>query len=396
MTKLNVQRLLAWFRANKRDLPWRRTGDVYRIWVSEVMLQQTQVSTVVPYYHRFLRRFPDARRLAAASEQEVLKAWEGLGYYARARHLHQAAQVVVRRNNGRIPRDPEAFGALPGVGPYIRAAVMSIACGHALPVVDGNVLRVISRRLGIRQHIRKRAVQSRIETYLRSQIPARKPGEFNEALMELGATVCAPRSPSCGPCPLRAACVARRLGLQESLPRKSRGKPVPIVRASVAVLAKGGRVFIQQRPSRGLLGGLWEFPGGRIRAGETPRQALRRECREELGVEVEVTGKLGVIEHSYSHFRIILHVFLCRVRSGLPRSPLPHRWIRSKDLDRHPFPAANRKFFPELRQAIIGTGSTRLRPMLNRVKREHGGMSLSEYRASRGLRPGFSNAKCAG
>jgi A/G-specific adenine glycosylase len=345
-------RLLNWFSRHKRDLPWRHTRNIYRIWVSEVMLQQTQIATVIPYYARFLKRFPTLNSLARAGEQDVLKMWEGLGYYGRARQLWRAARIVVRTHRGRIPHTPERFATLPGVGPYINAAVMSIACGHPLPAVDGNVLRVVARYAGIFSDLRSPALRSKTHAFVRRMIPADRPGEFNEAMMELGAVVCTPRAPRCGRCPLRPGCVARRAGRTADLPRRSRKPPIPLWRVSAAVILRSGRIFIQQRPSHGLLGGLWEFPGGKARRGETAEQALRRECREELGAKLIIIGRLRPVRHSYSHFRIVMTVFLCRLKPGRLRTPLPFRWITLHELDDYPFPAADRKFFPELRVAL--------------------------------------------
>ena len=344
--------LLRWFDANKRDLPWRRARNLYRVWVSEIMLQQTQVATVIPYYRRFLRQFPTLRSLAQAPEQDVLKAWEGLGYYARARNLHRAAGIVLSEHGGRTPRTPEAFGALPGVGPYVAAAVMSIGAGHAIPAVDGNVLRVLCRRLGIGSDMRSKATRKKVERFLSDQIPAESPGAFNEAMMELGATVCVPRSPRCGSCPLSPDCVARQRGQTARLPRRAAARTIPLWHVSAAVILRGGRMFIQRRPSHGLLGGMWEFPGGKQHEGESPEEALHRECREELDVSLKDLSRLATVRHAYSHFRIVMTVFVCRIASGRIHTPLAYRWITPNDLDRYPFPAADRQLFPLLQRGI--------------------------------------------
>ena len=345
----DTQELLLWFGANKRDLPWRRTRDMYRIWVSEVMLQQTQVATATPYYRRFVRRFPSVRTLARASEHDVLKMWEGMGYYARARNLRRAARIVVSEHHGLIPRTPEEFGALPGVGPYIRAAVLSIACGLPLPVVDGNVLRVMARYWGARDDIGDPATAARFRKRLHDLIPPDAPGAFNEALMELGAVVCTPRNPACPSCPLRAGCVALRTGRTGTLPRRRPARPIPTIDASIAVLARQRRVLIQRRPSNGLLGGLWEFPGGKSLPGESPQQTLIRECREELGIAGVIQADLGAVEHTYSHFRVRLHVFGCREGEGRLACRHPHKWVSLRGLAAYPLPAANRKFLARVR-----------------------------------------------
>jgi len=344
--------LQRWFAANRRDLPWRRRRDLYAIWVSEVMLQQTRVETVLPYFNDFLKRFPTLERLAASPLHDVLKAWEGLGYYSRARNLRRAAQLIVKNFQGRIPMDYERFRELPGVGDYIAAAVMSLGCGIAVPVLDGNVLRVVCRWQGIDTDVRLAATRRRVRSFLEEIIPAASPGSFNESLMELGALVCLPKNPRCPLCPLQPGCRAARGGLASVLPLKSRKAQVPQYQVALAVIVRGGKLFIQQRPENGHLGGLWEFPGGKCRPNEEPGAAVVRECREELGVEVEAKGELAVVRHAYSHFKVVLHVFACRLLGGRIRTRRPHAWVKVADLDRYPFPAANHKFFPQLRKKL--------------------------------------------
>jgi A/G-specific adenine glycosylase len=347
-----VRRLLRWFACWRRELPWRRRRDAYAIWVSEVMLQQTQVETVIPYYRKFLRRYPTLKQLAVAPLQDVLKAWEGLGYYSRARNLWRAARRVRDEFHGRIPDRAEDFRALPGVGEYIAAAVLSIGRGLALPVIDGNVLRVVCRWQGIDGDTRSAATRKRVRSFLSGIIPENSPGRFNEAIMELGALVCRPRDPRCRSCPLRRDCFAFLQGRTASLPTRSRKRAVPEYRAALAVILRHGRIFIQQRPEAGHLGGLWEFPGGKCRSGEKPEGAVVRECCEELGAGVEVQAKLAEVRHAYSHFKVRLHVFICRPGEGRIRTGQPHAWVKVQDLDRYPFPGANHKFFPELKRYL--------------------------------------------
>jgi A/G-specific adenine glycosylase len=347
-----VPLLLRWFASHRRDLPWRKNRSLYRVWVAEVMLQQTQVNTVLPYYRRFLKRFPTLRRLAAASLQDVLKAWEGLGYYSRARNLWLAAGMVRDEHNGRIPTSYAGFRKLPGVGEYTAAAVLSIACGRVLAAVDGNVLRVICRWQGITADIRQRTTQDAVRTFLQAIIPPEAPGAFNESLMELGALVCTPKNPLCQQCPLQNGCHALRHRQTALLPVKNRQRPAPVYQVALAVIIRGGKVFIQQRPEKGHLGGLWEFPGGKCWVGEKPESALVRECREELGVKVEIVSKLAEVRHAYSHFKVHLHVYACRPLSGRILCSQPHAWIGIGELDKYPFPAANHKFFPQLLEFI--------------------------------------------
>ncbi|MCX6555685.1 MAG: NUDIX domain-containing protein, partial [Candidatus Aminicenantes bacterium] len=251
-----------------------------------------------------------------------------------------------------IPGEYGEFRALPGVGDYIAAAVLSIGRGQAIPVVDGNVLRVVCRWQGIADDIHSLAAKRKVATFLTGIIPAQKPGRFNEALMELGALVCLPRDPFCRQCPLHPGCFAFRYGRTRSLPVKSKKGPIPEYRVALAVIVRNGTIFIQQRPEEGHLGGLWEFPGGKCRVNEKPETAVKRECREELKLEVEVISKLAEVRHAYSHFKVILHVFICKRLDGRVRTRQPHAWIGIGELDRYPFPAANHKFFPEIRNYL--------------------------------------------
>jgi A/G-specific adenine glycosylase len=349
-----VEDLLEWYKKNRRDLAWRRTDDIYAIWVSEVMLQQTQVTTVIPYYRRFLERFPTIQKLAEASEQEVLKLWEGLGYYSRARNLHRAAKQVVKLHKGKIPGTREDFRKLPGVGPYIAAAVLSIACNIPVPAVDGNVMRVYTRFRGIEDDIRNNITRNLIYKELEHIIPTATAGEFNQALMELGAVVCMSKNPKCSFCPLNKTCTAYTTKTIEYYPYKSPLRNVPEYKVSIGIVIKGRKFYIQKRPSEGHLGGLWEFPGGKSQEGEMPEETLLRECKEELGTEIEIIKKLTVVRHAYSHFKIVMSVFICRLKVGeaQPTGGLAFRWITIDELDDYPFPGANHKIFPALREYI--------------------------------------------
>ncbi|HUU04882.1 MAG TPA: A/G-specific adenine glycosylase [Patescibacteria group bacterium] len=356
-------RLLDWFAIRRRDLSWRKNRSLYSVWVAEVMLQQTRTATANGYYRSFLERFPSLAGLAAAPLPEVLKVWEGLGYYSRARHLWLAARAVHENHGGRIPTSYAEFRKLPGVGEYTAAAVLSIACGQALAAVDGNVLRVVCRWRGIETDIRSRHTRDAVRAFLQEIIPPAAPGEFNEAMMELGALVCTTKNPVCGECPLRTNCHAYRRGLTAVLPFKSRRPPPPLFPVALAVIVRGSRLYIQQRPEQGHLGGLWEFPGGKCRAGEKPERAVVRECREELAAEVEVLAKLAQVGHAYSHFHIVLHVFACRLRGSAPCPLRPHAWVQFAELRHYPFPAANHKFFSKLKEYMdknlaLGAGRT--------------------------------------
>jgi A/G-specific adenine glycosylase len=336
---------MEWFERDARDLPWRRKRTPYRVWLSEMMLQQTQVDTVIPYFKRFVARFPTVKALAAAPLDEVLKVWEGLGYYARARNLHRAAQIVSREWGGRFPKTVEGLIQLPGVGRYSAGAIASLAFGVDAPVLDGNVIRVLCRVFVIERDPREPKVRDELWSLAESLLPKGQAGKFNEALMEFGATVCLPRSPRCDACPIRSMCAARKRGIQEQVPVRRVKKITPHYDVTAAVIHRNGRILIAQRPHDGMLGGLWEFPGGKCEPGEPLADCLRREIREELELEIEVGQSITSVKHAYSHFRITLHAFECRVVSGRPKpiGVADFKWVRMSELDRFAFAVTDRK-----------------------------------------------------
>jgi A/G-specific adenine glycosylase len=356
--------LLDWYAEAQRDLPWRHTRDAYRIWVSEVMLQQTQVRTVIPYYERFLARFPDVTSLAKAPLDDVLKLWEGLGYYARARNLHAAARELVANHKARVPHDPDRFGALPGVGAYIRAAVTSIAFARPLAVVDGNVKRVLARAFGVEEAVDRPLGARAIQVLADQLLDRNEPGNFNQALMELGALVCRPANPDCLQCPWSHACVARAEGSPENYPRKAPRRAVPTAHIAIGVVARRGRVLITRRAESAMLGGLWEFPGGKIRAGESAADACRREIREETGLDVDVVERVTRVRHAYTHLKVEIDVFRCVHKQGRVRlrGPVDHRWILLEETAQYAFPKANHKFLSVLKQAPPPTASALSKP----------------------------------
>jgi A/G-specific adenine glycosylase len=343
--------LLKWFAAEKRQLPWRETRDPYRIWISEVMLQQTRVATVIPYYRRFLETFPNVETLARAKDNVLMKAWEGLGYYARARNLRQAAQTIVKQFKGELPHSYDELIQLRGFGAYTAASVASLAFGQDCAAVDGNVMRVLARLYAIESDIRKAAAKREFQRIAETLLPQGQAGQFNEALMELGATVCKPKNPACDSCPLRRYCRAFQGGRVHELPRKSAKAQIPHHQIAISVVHKNGRVLIALRPSEGLLGNLWEFPGGKLKSEESLAECCQRETLEETGLEVEVGRRFSVVEHSFTHFRITLHAFHCRYRRGkaTPKSSQKIRWVRLAELDEYAFPKANKKIIEDLR-----------------------------------------------
>ena len=337
--------LLRWYDRNRRDLPWRRTQDPYAIWVAEVMLQQTQVVTVIGYYARFLERWPSVEALAAAHLDEVLKLWEGLGYYARARNLHRGAQVVARELGGRLPREPAALRRIPGIGRYTAGQLASVAFGANEPTIDANIRRVLCRLLAVRADPREPAVDAQLWEYAAAILPKGHAGNFNQALMDLGSTICVSGRPRCLLCPLTEECQAYQQGLQDEIPVRSKRKAVPHYQLAAGVVWKGGRVLIAQRKPDGLLGGLWEFPGGRLDDGESAEDACARQVAAETGVRVKVGPFLTEVEHAYTHFRVTVRVFSCDYLSGVPK-PLGAarvRWAWPGELHKFAWPAAQKR-----------------------------------------------------
>lgn len=336
--------LLGWYDRQRRDLPWRRTNDPYRVWVSEVMLQQTTVKAVLPYYEEFLKRFPSLQALAEEPEEEVVAAWSGLGYYHRARNLHRGAQAVAERHGGRFPRTLEAALAVPGVGLYTASAILSIAHGLPLPVVDGNVRRVLARLLALRgpEYRKDGPYYNRAEELLDRE----RPGDWNQALMELGATVCTPRNPGCDACPLRSGCRARSLDLVSELP-EGRARRAPVdVKVAAALVERDGRVLLVRRPEGRLLGRMWEVPQTTLESRGLPD--LARELEERHGLRV-VPGPLAVrARHAITFRRITLEGYRARLRPPVPIDPERFLWARPEEVAALPVSSSTRKLLKGL------------------------------------------------
>ena len=327
-------------------MPWRGTRDPYAIWISEIALQQTRVDQGTPYIVRFLKRFPTVDALARANIDDVLKLWEGLGYYARARNLHAAARILVRDHKSALPSSLEDLRLLPGVGRYTAGAIASIAFGAPEPVLDGNVKRVLARLLDYDASIDAPAADALFWDTMRALVKGPAPGDFNQGMMELGAQICTPRSPRCDDCPVASYCAAHARGTVDQRPVRRTKAAVPHHEIVIAVIHKRGRYLLGKRPDGGLLGGLWEFPGGKIERGENHAQALQREAREELGIRISVGELVASVSHAYSHFRVTLHVYRCAHRTGTPK-PNAHtklRWTSPSEFARFAFPKANHKF----------------------------------------------------
>ena len=350
--------LLAWWDTGHADLPWRKVRDPYAVWVAEVMLQQTQISTVIPYYERWLRCFPTVRALAEASLDEVLKLWEGLGYYGRARNLHAAAQMVMEEYDGRIPTTAAELMKLKGIGRYTANAIASIAYSEAVPVLDGNVIRVLSRVTDFAEDVTTTPAKKQLWQMAGALVPADRPGDANEAIMELGQTLCLPTKTDCVACPLTAVCLARQRGTQMERPVRPPRKRTPhydvvagIIWQNGVLPQDGGKFLIAQRPLNGLLGGLWEFPGGKQEPDETLLQALEREIREEMEMTIRAGQFLTSVKHAYTHFRITLHAFHAAHLAGEPQhiGVVDHAWVTLADLDKYAFAVTDRQIIAALR-----------------------------------------------
>jgi len=346
---LNRQ-LLAWYRRNQRSLPWRKTCNPYRIWISEIMLQQTQVDTVIPYYHLFLKTFPTVSSIAHAPLQDVLKAWENLGYYSRARNIHAAARIIVKKFDGQIPNNLEEIKSLPGIGQYTAGAILSIAYGQAFPAVDGNVRRILCRLFAIRKPVDDTRKQKQLQKLAASLISVKHPGDFNQALMDLGATICKAKNPDCSRCPVACHCQARLHDLQNVLPITRKAPVIPHRQAAAAVIRNSkGLLLVVQRPTSGLLASLWKLPGGFIKSGEDIEYSLRRSVKKELDISIRPEKYLASVNHAYTHFRITLQAYECRLLKGAPK-PLGcqnWRWASLTDLKKLPLSKIDRMILSE-------------------------------------------------
>jgi A/G-specific adenine glycosylase len=337
--------LLPWYQKNARDLPWRHTRDPYKIWISEIMLQQTTVATVISYYERWIKIFPRLPDVAAAHLSKILTTWQGLGYYQRARNIHKTAKLICKKYNGQFPSDRDVLRSFPGFGPYTTGAVLSIAFDQREPIIDANVRRVVMRFLSLKGEADTKKDRS-IYSFLDVVMPFRDMSSFNQALMELGALVCVSGEPLCAVCPMARSCRAYQKKLQNAIPLV-RQKSIHKIEAAVAIIKDQGKYYLQKRPSGGLLAGMWEFPGGKIKVLENPREALKRELKEELGVCIRSARCLFTVQHAYTKFRVKLHVFECSVDS-LPRQDQTHRWVRPGAFKKIPLPAATVKVIDKL------------------------------------------------
>jgi A/G-specific adenine glycosylase len=346
--KLFSHVLTNWYHQHKRDLPWRRTKDPYKIWISEIMLQQTTVSTVIAYYERWIKTFPTVHDLAKTPLQAVLKQWQGLGYYNRAKNLHKAALILINEHKGILPKDPQTIRSLPGFGPYTTGSVLSIAYDIPLTIIDANVRRVVMRLLAL-PGVADTKQDPKINEFLLKVLPDQGVGDFNQALMELGALVCRSKEPICILCPVAKYCQAYKEGRQEIIP-ETKKKIIKDIQAVIAIIKKGDNYFIQKRPSEGLLADLWEFPGGKIKAGESKKKALDRELNEELGVHLKSSKHLFDVKHFYTQFRVNLFVFSCELCDE-PKTDDTRQWVSFKNFSKYPMPSGSAKIIEKLKNS---------------------------------------------
>ena len=350
-------RLLDWFATHQRDLPWRRSRDPYRIWVSEIMLQQTQVATVVPYFERFVQAFPTLACLAAAEEHDVLRRWEGLGYYRRARSLHLAARQLASEHGSMVPNDPEVLSELPGMGRYTVGAVLSQAFERPTPILEANSQRVLCRLFGRDEDPRKGTARRRLWELAKSLLPKRRVGDFNQALMELGALVCTPAAPKCSACPLADKCVAQQQGLQEQIPVKVAPPRIVAVEEVAVVVRREGQVLLVKRPDTGRWAGLWEFPHGPLQKGEAHEDAVPRLLAELTGLQAERGPEILTVRHGVTRYRITMVCFDAEYRCGVFRSTLYPQavWVAPAKLGSYAVSAPQRR----LARAIVGSARQR-------------------------------------
>lgn len=340
-----VKPLITWYEKNARDLPWRCTRDPYKIWIAEVMLQQTTVNAVIPFYERWMKVFPDVESVAQAPLQKILNMWQGLGYYQRAKNIQKAARMMCEKFDGKIPSNLEDIKQLPGFGPYTVGAVLSIAFEQRRPIIDANVRRVMMRYLAL-EGFAEASFDPQILEFLEKMMPEKRNNIFNQALMELGALVCRNKESLCLVCPLKRGCQAYAKGLQEIIPTPKKRMMID-VEVAIGLIQKDDFYFIQKRPSKGLFADLWEFPGGKVEKGEIPQAALARELKEELKVAVASAQKLFEVEQFYTQFRAKLHVFDSQVHPQ-PVFDRTHKWVKLKHLNNYPMPSGSARIVDKL------------------------------------------------
>ena len=335
--------LLNWYDSNSRDLPWRKTNNLYKIWLSEVMLQQTRVNTVIPYYLKWVNKYKSIKSVSEADEQKLLKLWEGLGFYSRCRNFHKACKIIANDYDGEIFSDYQKFRSLPGVGDYIASAVFSIGLKQTYPAIDGNVKRVMARVLRIK-NITKRNKKRIRDTLIKWMDPER-PGDINEALMDLANKICRVDHAHCSTCPINKICMAKKMSIPELYPIRVKKNVIPHKEIVAGIIWKREKFLITKRKENELLGGLWELPSGEIEFSETPLGALRRHIKEECKIDINIGKKVGYVKHAYSHFKITLTLYQCKAQGHVKIAEKEHKWITPIEVNNFPFPKSNHKLF---------------------------------------------------
>ncbi len=349
------RKLSQWFIRFARDLPWRKTRDWYPVWISEIMLQQTQVATVIPYFHRFVSRFPTVHSLASADEQDVLRLWEGLGYYRRARQLHAAARVIVANHRGQFPNDSRLAQSLPGIGRYTAGAVLSIAYDQREPILEANTVRVLGRLLAFPGDPHSKAGQATLWSFAEDLLPAKNVGQCNQALMELGSQICTPRNPACPKCPVAMLCPTKKYGLQESIPAPKMKKKFVEVSHAIVVVKRGQRVLVRQCGDSERWSGLWDFPRFELDTSQLDIQSqLHRRVQSLTGIRIERSEHLETLRHGVTRYRITLECFLANPSRG--RLKTGARWISIEDLADYPLNTTGRKIAVLVRDLVDGRG----------------------------------------
>ena len=338
--------LLQWYDSYRRDLPWRKTNDLYKIWISEVMLQQTRVNTVIPYYLRWVEKYDSIKTVAKADELKLLKLWEGLGYYSRCRNFHKSCKIIVNDYDGEFPSDYQKFLLLPGVGDYTASAVFSIGLKQAYAAIDGNVRRVMARVLGIK-NITKRN-KNRIHSTLIKWMDRERPGDINQALMDLATKICRVDHAKCSSCPIDEICMASKMSIPESYPARIKRKEIPHKEIVAGIIWHRQKFLITKRKENALLGGLWEFPSAEIVSSETPIGALRRQIKEKWDMDIIIKKKVGYVKHAYSHLKITLTLYRCQSQESVKCMNNEYRWITPTEIKNFPFPKSNHKLFKVL------------------------------------------------
>ena len=334
--------IINWYDANKRDLPWRETNDPYKIWLSEVMLQQTQVNTVIPYYKKWIERYPNLKPVAAAKLDNLLKLWEGLGYYSRCRNFHTATQTVMRDYNGVIPDDKESFQSLSGVGEYTAGAVMSIAFDQPFCAIDGNHRRVLYRYLGLKKKTKRN--EFRINYFLKGLVKIDRPGDINQAIMDIGSSICTPRVANCHQCPLEFTCKAMLTENPLSYPGSMDKKIIPSKEMTAVLIKENDDIYISKRSKNGLLGGLWELPHLQLEMDGNDEIEIKKKVHEVYGHKIKVTKNLGRISHAFTHLKMNITLFECEMESKAQQNQIG-RWVSYSELDNYAFSKANHKLF---------------------------------------------------